>query len=107
MTRGIRLKQLTRADLQPLGLPEDQVGNPIEPGQPPVAPVPPEGRVAPPPRVGPPSNPVAAIGQAQEVDPDIEWPPLDLRALAHDLCRELEITLGLLGGSSGEELTLD
>lgn len=62
---------------------------------------------APAPQIGPPGNPASGIGEVEATDPDLDWPPLDLRAIARDLCRELEITLTLLDGPSRDEIRVD
>lgn len=102
MTRGIHLKQLTQADLDLLGLAEDRL--PVTPDQAPStgAPAPDVGAGAARRQVGPPSNPVVTAGSAEATDPDGDWPPFDLAAVAREICRELEITLRLLDGTGAE-----
>jgi hypothetical protein len=107
MTRGIRLKQLSSADLQPLGLTESPAPTLTVQAPPAVERVLPGDPTAPAPQIGPPSNPVSGIGEVEATDPDLDWPPLDLRAIARDLRRELEITLTLLDGPSRNELGAD
>jgi hypothetical protein len=107
MTRGIRLKKLSSADLEPLGLADGPAPIPGGQAQPAFARVLPGDPPAPAPQIGPPSNPVSGIGEVDATDPDIDWAPLDLRAIAHDLRRELEITLSLLDGSSREEVMVE
>jgi hypothetical protein len=96
MTRGIHLKQLTRADLDLLGLAEGSL--PAAPDQASSSSVPtPDARPETARRqIGPPSNPVITAGNPKTSAPDADWPPFDLGAVARDLCRELEITLRLL-----------
>lgn len=117
MARGIHLKQLTRENLEVLGLPGDPSGcasvqietgevsrgesltpsaQRAEQGQ--EAATCPQRRHA-----GPPSNPLSPIAQGEETEPDPDWQPPDLRALARDLCRDLEITLRLLGGPAAPD----
>lgn len=107
MTRGIRLKKLSSADLEPLGLAEGPAPTPGDQAQPTLERVLPGDPPAPAPQIGPPSNPVSGLAEVEATDPDIDWTPLDLRAIAHDLRRELEITLSLLDGSSREELMVE
>lgn len=116
MSRGIHLKQLTRAHLEALGLPEgggqsvldppavDEGEVPVPPkqGQLPLGEVPREAVTSPLPRVGPPVNPAWAPGQDSEPESELDWQPLDLGALAREIRQELEITLRLLDSSSGE-----
>ena len=116
MSRGIHLKQLTRAHLEALGLPEGEGQSVLDPplvdageapvlpeqGRLPVGEVPLEAGTSPLPRVGPPANPAWAPGQDSEPEPELDWQPLDLGALAREIRQELEITLRLLDTSSGE-----
>ncbi len=115
MSRGIHLKQLTRAHLELLGLPEG--GGPSvrdlamaeegetpplpEQGQPCLAEGPVDSVATPPRRVAPPANPACTLAQDAEGDLDPDWQPLDLRALAREIRLELEVTLRLLDGPAG------
>lgn len=115
MSRGIHLKQLTRAHLELLGLPEGggqsvqdppagdagQVPLPQEQGQLPLGEAPRETGTLRLNRVGPPANPAWAPGQDSEAEPEPGWQPLDLGALAREIRQELEITLRLLDTSAG------
>jgi len=125
MSRGIQLKQLTGADLKLLGLSEtsmpsaadaDGIGS-KEGGAPHASTengardpivrgsgVPTE---APSRRAGPPSNPPLGPGQTLDAPREIGWQPLDLRRVARELCRELEVTLGLLEPAPGKRSIRD
>ncbi len=112
MSRGIHLKQLTRAHLELLGLPDGggpSVRHPsvVDKGETPPAPE--QGQLCltegaidrgVPARVGPPANPAWAPGQGGQAEPDLDWQPLDLRALAREIRLELEVTLRLLDGQA-------
>jgi hypothetical protein len=99
MTRGIQLKQLTRAHLELLGLPEG-AGPSVQ--DPPVA-----GIATNPPRVGPPASPAPTMGQGARMGSGRDRQPLDLRALAREVRLELEITLLLLDGATRRAATSD
>lgn len=118
MTRGIHLKQLTKAHLELLGLPEGSeppvpgdcgIGAggstvPPEQGQLPAAAEVLRGGDDPhPPRVGPPANPATLPGCAGESEHAPDWQPLDLGSLARELRSELEATLRLLDGSPDQK----
>lgn len=83
MSRGIQLKQLTGANLRLLGLSESPAPSAADP----------------------PSHPRLEPSQDLEATPQNGRRPLDLRLVAREFCRELEITLGLLGGPA--EATAD
>lgn len=102
MTRGIHLKQLTRADLNLLGLAEGALPAAPDQASSSGTPAPDEGPETTRRQIGPPSNPVTPAGNSKATDPDADWPPFDLGAVARDLCRELEITLRLLDGTGDE-----
>lgn len=113
MTRGIHLKQLTRAHLELLGLPEAggqplqdapavDGGEALEQGQLPLGEVPGKAESSPPSPIGPPVNPPVVLSQGAQAEPELDWQPLDLRALAREIRQELEATLRLLGGPSGQ-----
>lgn len=115
MTRGIHLKQLTRAHLELLGLPEaagqpvqdapaaDAAQAPVPPkhGRLPLGEVPREARTFTSPRVGPPANP-PSLPQGAQAEPELDCQPLDLGALTREIRQELEATLRLLDGSAGQ-----
>ena len=116
MTRGIHLKQLTRAHLELLGLPEAagqppqgaplvDGGETLGQGQLPLGDVPREARSAPP--LGPTANLPMALSPGAEVEPELDWPPIDLRALTREIRQELEATLRLLDGPSGQGVMPD
>lgn len=125
MSRGIQLKQLTGADLKLLGLPEtagslaaDPLAIPSQVGLVPRTSTEgtaggsgaeaPEGlRDGSSGPTGPPRNPALGPAQASKLDSESGWQPLDLRLVTRELCRELEATLGLLGGPAGGTLDPD
>lgn len=111
MTRGIHLKQLTRAHLELLGLPEAggqslqdtplvDGGETLEQGRLPLGDMPRE--TSPSPSIGPPANPPVAPSQGAQAEPELDWQPIDLRALAREIRQELEITLRLLDRPSDQ-----
>lgn len=101
MARGIHLKQLTLKNLERLGLPRDPSG-PVSADQGPLGPAQAAEGTARLPRWRnpPPDNPVSAKRKSGAAEPALGRRPLDLRAVARELCLDLEMTLRLLEGSA-------